>query len=318
MDSELEELSADDLGEGWSAAIEASVTARLSELAESDPSLERWIKPLLRAVKRRRLRLPTLSPTVHKIIQIIESPEVDLDELAEAVSGDPALASRIMGVANSSFFRGAAAVPNVREALMRMGVREARTIVVVVALRSTVLRATGLADSAARLWRHSLLSAAATQEICSELPAWESAGFLAGLVHDIGNLAILGFASELPAWQDDGAEPTEAEIETISNASHEPLGALILDSWGFPVAFREAVMHHHHPEVVEGAHADLARAIELGHRIARGLDAGWPQDPGDIDPELCNAAEGFGLSRERLADIAMEAEASFEALDKLS
>ena len=318
MSSGLEEIGAEDLGEGWSAEIEACATERLTALATSDPGMERWVAPLIRVIRRRRLRLPTLSPTVHKIIEIIESDEVDLDDLADAVSGDPALASRIMGVANSSYFRGAAAVPNVREALMRMGVREARTIVVVVALRSTVLRASGLAEAAANLWRHSLLSATATQEICSEMPAWESAGFLAGLVHDIGRLAILGFASELPAWQEDGSEPTSSEIESIADASHESLGALILHSWHFPEAFSQAVMHHHGPDALEGTSADLARAIELGHRVARALEAGWPQDPNEIDAELCQVAEAMGIDRERLADIAMDAEANFEALDKLN
>ena len=87
---------------------------------------------------------------------------------------------------------------------MRMGVREARTIVVVVALRSTVLRSPGLGDQARQLWKHSLLAASATQEITAELPPWETSGFLAGLLHDLGNLVVLAFVSELPAWQEDG------------------------------------------------------------------------------------------------------------------
>ena len=318
MASELEQIGVDDLGEGWCADLESSAIEGLKDLVRAEPAFERWVTPLVRAIKRRRLRLPTLSPTVHKIVEIIESPEVDLDELAETVTGDPALASRIMGVANSSFFRGATAVPNVREALMRMGVREARTIVVVVALRSTVLRASGLADSAARLWRHSLLCAAATQEICAELPEWESSGFLAGLVHDIGQLAILGFASELPAWQEDGAEPGESDIAGLSDASHEALGGLILESWHFPAGMTRAVSHHHDPSLLQGSELDLGRAIELGHSIARAVDAGWPENPEEIDPALCELAAALGIDRERLAELAIEAEVSFEALDKLN
>ena len=76
---------------------------------------------------------------------------------------------------------------------MRMGVREARTLVVVVALRSTLLGSPGLGEAAQKMWRHSLLTASATQEIASEIPPWETAGFLAGLLHELGNLVVLAF-----------------------------------------------------------------------------------------------------------------------------
>ena len=161
----------------------------------------------MRAILRKRLRLLALSPTTNRVIQLIESPDGDVDSLAPAVSGDPVLATRIMGVANSSYFRGATEVPNVREALMRMGIREARTLVVVVALRSTLLRSPGLGELAQKLWRHSLLSASGTQEIMQEIPPWQNSGFLAGLLHDLGQLVVLAFVAELPAWQDDGASP---------------------------------------------------------------------------------------------------------------
>jgi putative nucleotidyltransferase with HDIG domain len=211
-------------------------------------------------------------------VKLIESPEVDLDELADAVNGDPVLATRIMGVANSTYFRGVTEVPNVREALMRMGVREARTIVVVVALRSTVLRSPGLGDYARELWRHSILSALVTQEITSELPPWQSTGFLAGLLHDLGKLVVLAFVSELPAWQEDGAEPSQSTIDAINDATHASLGAMVLDSWGFPQRFCDAIMAHEHSEEAAEDVASLAAAVELGHHLARQIDAGWPDD----------------------------------------
>lgn len=286
-------------------------------LAGGDRELARWVDPLVRAIERRRLRLPSLSPTVHRILKLIESPDAHLEELAVAVGGDPALATRIMGVANSSFFRGASEVTSVRDALMRMGIREARTIVIVVALRSTVLRSPGLGDLAHGIWKHALLSASACQEICSELPRWETAGFLAGLVHEIGRLAVLGFASELPAWQEDGASPSHETVEALSDATLVALGAMILDSWGFPEPFCEAIYGQRVPEKVDGDAAELAAAVALAHEVAVALDRGWPAQLDALDPLLLAAGARLGLEAERLADIASEAEASFEALEKL-
>ena len=319
MASVIEEAGDEGLGaenaEGYAEAAMAGARA----LADSDASQERWVTPLVRAIKRKRLRLPALSPTTHRVVRLIEAADVDLDELAEAVGGDPVLATRIMGVANSAYFRGATEVPNVREALMRMGVREARTLVVVVALRSTMLRAPGLGEQAQQLWRHSVTAAAATQEVASELPPWEANGFLAGLLHDLGQLVILAFAAELPAWQEDGREPSTDTIEALVGATHGPLGAMVLASWGFPPNFCDAIRWHHAPaEAGEGDAAVLARAIALGHSIARQIEAGWPADPGDLEEGLVECAASIGVDRDRLVDVAADAEANATALLKLS
>ena len=318
MATDVEELCEERLGSISNARFEQAAIASASAYLESEPSQECWITPLIRAIERRRLRLPSLSPTVHRVVEIIESSEVDLGELAAAISGDPVLATRIIGAANSSYFRGETQVSNIRAALTRMGISEARTIVIVVALRAMVLRSPGIGAAATTLWRHSLLTAAAAQEISSELPPWETSGFLAGLVHDLGRLVILAFASELPAWQEDGSLPSPELIEAISAATHAPLGALVLASWGFPTDFVEAILNHHDSARQTGPAGDLARVVQLGHRIAGQIEAGWPEDPAQLDEELSESAGKLGLTPERLADIAVESEASFEALNKLS
>ena len=295
---------------------EAAVAAART-LMEARPDEERWVKPLIRAIERKRLRLPSISPTVDRIVKLIESPDVDLDELAAAVNGDPVLATRIIGLANSSYFRGATEVPNVREALMRMGIREARTLVVVVALRSTLLRSPGLGDAAQDLWRHSLLAASAVQEITQELPPWETTGFLAGLLHDLGKLVVLAFVAELPAWQDDGAEPSAETVEAMLDAMHAALGAMVLASWKFPDALCDAVFAHHDAESAPEESVPLARAMQLGHEIADRIVAGWPEDAAELDASILALAERLGLDADRLADIAAEAETNLEALSKL-
>ncbi len=303
---------------GASDRFAAAAIAAARALSQADPSYSRWVDPFARAIQRKRLRLPSLAPTVHRILKLIESPDADLNELAAAIGSDPALATRIMGVANSSFFRGTSEVGSVRDALMRMGVREARTIVIVVALRSTVLRSPGLGDLAHVIWKHALLSASACQEISSELPRWESSGFLAGLVHELGQLAVLAFASELPAWQDDGAVPSPAVVSTLADATMVSLGAMILESWNFPAPFCEAVFGQRTVDQVEGEAAELAAAIDLGHRIAQTIERGWPKSVDELDPALLACGARLGLDGDRLTDIAGEAEANFEALNKLS
>lgn len=318
MSVEAVEIGDEGLGEHAAGGYADAAIAGARELIESDPGQERWVTPLVRAIKRKRLRLPSLSPTTHRVVRLIEQAEVDLDELAQAVNGDPVLATRIMGVANSSYFRGATEVPNVREALMRMGVREARTLVVVVALRSTLLRSPGLGERAQQLWRHSLLTASAAQEIAQEIPPWETTGFLAGLLHDLGQLVVLAFVAELPAWQDDGASPSDASVDAMLEATHPALGAMVLASWGFPAAFCDAILGHHDADGITGDAQGLAQAIDLGHTIANRIADGFPESADEMDPELLEKGERVGLDGPRIIDVAEEAETNLEALSKLA
>lgn len=288
------------------------------ELVDAGSVEAQWVKPFLRAVNKGRLSLPSLSPAVARVIRLIESTEVDLDELADAITQDPSLATRVMGVANSTYFRGATDVPNVREALMRMGVREARGIVIVVALRSTVLSVAAGGAAALALWKHSLLTASVAQEVASEIPCWANAGLLAGLVHDIGRIVVLAFATELPDWQEAGGHPGEANLSKIADATHAALGAMVLTSWAFPESFCEAVFCHHRSDQASGDAALLAAAVELADHVARQIETGWPDDPEELDQALASLGERLGLPVERLAEIAIEAEMNFEALSKVS
>lgn len=318
MSVEAVDIGDEGLGAHGAERYADAAIAGAKALGEADSAQQRWVTPLVRAIRRRRLRLPSLSPTTHRVVRLIEQAEVDLDELAQAVNGDPVLATRIMGVANSSYFRGATEVPNVREALMRMGVREARTLVVVVALRSTLLRSPGLGERAQQLWRHSLLTASATQEITQEIPPWETTGFLAGLLQDLGQLVVLAFVAELPAWQDDGASPSDETVAAMIGATDAALGAMVLASWGFPEAFCDAVLAHHAPDGASEDARGLAQAMHLGHEIARRIAEGFPEEASEIDPELVAKGEALGLDAGRLFDIAAEAEANLEALAKLA
>ncbi len=141
---------------------------------------------------------------------------------------------------------------------------------------------------------------------------------MAGLVHDLGKLVVLAFAAELPAWQDDGAEPGEAAVEAMMEATHADLGAMVLASWGFPEVFCEAVLMHHRSSEAVGESASLVIAVDLGNRLAKQIDRGWPEDAAGLDEGVLEIAATLGFDFERLVDLAVDAERNFEALSKLS
>ena len=75
--------------------------------------------------------------------------------------------------------------------------------------------------------------------------------FLAGLVHDIGRLAMARlpepYQTQFQQLTEMGCEPFLIE-RVLSGCSHAEAGSRALKIWGFPEDFIEAVAHHHQPE----------------------------------------------------------------------
>ena len=73
MSVDVHEIDSEGLG-GRSADLYAeAAVAGAKALIEFDRSQERWVMPLVGAILRKRLRLPSLSPTTHRVVRLIES-----------------------------------------------------------------------------------------------------------------------------------------------------------------------------------------------------------------------------------------------------
>ena len=84
MSAGVHDIGDEGLGERRDTRFKEAAMDAAKALVERDPRLERWVTPLVRAIRRGRLKLPSLSPTVQRVVKLIEAAEVDLDELADA------------------------------------------------------------------------------------------------------------------------------------------------------------------------------------------------------------------------------------------
>src|SRR5262249_28547312 len=128
------------------------------------------------------------------------------------------------------------------------------------------------------LWRHSLMTATAAEILVQSdtLTGMDSsAAFTAGLLHDIGKLAInqvldkeqLAALHYLVAEQ--GVSRVEAEKKVIG-ADHAEVGGFLLYSWSLPPGIVEAVANHHQP--VLNPFPQLSAAACLANTMAHLAD----------------------------------------------
>ncbi len=104
--------------------------------------------------------LPQLPMIAHKIQSMAEAPNVSAEHVGTALRHDPAIASKVLRVANSPFYGVRGKVTQVTRAVVILGARAIRNLVLGICARNSLLPASRQTDEHLKLWSHSIAVAA--------------------------------------------------------------------------------------------------------------------------------------------------------------
>ena len=188
-------------------------------------------------------------------------------ELERITTSDPVLTGRLLGAANSALFGSQFEIVRLLDAIMRLGIPEARKILLA-ACFSGLFASKPLQD----LWEHSETVARAAYDLAQLAGIDAEAAYVAGLLHDIGRLGFVKQPAKLrireQEWLSAGFPVVYAETLAYG-ADHAALGAQCLRTWELPKGIVEAVGLHHRPECSESRlSAVLTLAEDLTARSA--------------------------------------------------
>jgi HD-like signal output (HDOD) protein len=189
-------------------------------------------------LRSNQLNLPSVPDVAWKVRRLVDRDDTAAEQVANAVSADPAMAAKLVRACNSPLYRGFSDVRNVREAVIRLGMRTTRQLVTVFSMRE-VFRSQrpALQKEMDRLWRHSREVAALCWVLADSATSIDpEEALLAGLLHDIGVVPVLVQAEHHVNLFADQANLDHAIKELRSD-----VGTAVLENWAFPPAFLEAV-----------------------------------------------------------------------------
>jgi HD-like signal output (HDOD) protein len=63
-----------------------------------------------------------------QVLQLAQNPDIDLGKVADAVSADPAIAAKVMRIANSAMYARRRQSANLRQALITLGLNATLTL----------------------------------------------------------------------------------------------------------------------------------------------------------------------------------------------
>ena len=249
-----------------------------------------------------------MAPTVAmQVISECGDVDADFSRIETYISADPALAARVLRMANSTMFGGHRRVGSVRDALVRLGLNVTRVAVMGFALAADLSRKAPEGFDRDYYWRFALGTASAARLVAQmiHLQGADSA-FAAGLLQDLGVLALhCVFPERYGEVVAEAADPTAEPLWQIESrrlgAVHPEVGATLLCEWGVPASIHQPIQYHHMAETDAcrqcGARvAQLAGVLQFADAAARVL----------ADPEGAPAPSNVFEIAYRHFDFSME------------
>jgi putative nucleotidyltransferase with HDIG domain len=231
------------------------------------------MEPLtLQQLLARKIQLPSCPQVLLRLMEVLNNTDIQSDEIVDIISSDPALTLEVIRVANSPLYGASRQIRSIADALMRVGLQEVWSITS--ALKTKEMFAASNAawtGMNARLWEHSLKTAAAARSLATALnPRAIDVFFTAGMLHDCGKLllvrALPGYAQICDndkIWGDKLVAREHAEF----GSDHAQLGGELLEHWKLPGTLSKLIADHHKRPAAPGTNA--VAMLRLADGIAR-------------------------------------------------
>jgi HD-like signal output (HDOD) protein len=225
----------------------------------------------LRDVVGRIGQLPAMPKTYGRLQAALSQPSVTAGEVGDIINADAAIASKVLQITNSAFFRLRKPVVRIKDAVTYLGFATIRNLVLSAEIFSQWKTPLDLLDvDPERLQNHAQNAAAACKSLAGGRVSGDDA-WIAGLLHDIGYWILVQecpkeLARALELSREQGLPLFECERRT-TGATHAEIGAYLLGLWGLPYTVVEAVALHHTPTAVTSHGYDLLGALAVSHAL---------------------------------------------------
>jgi putative nucleotidyltransferase with HDIG domain len=255
--------------------------------------------------------LVTLPDVAMRIARMVDDPGSSATDIGREISNDAALTARLLRIANSAAYGQNRKIATVSRAITVLGVRQVRDLTVGL----TAVRAfDGISNDLVTMelfWRHSVLCAVAAGKIAARRDAVRTESpFVAGLLHDIGQLVLYSRAPEAAResllMMADATDDLELYLceRTVLTFDHGVVGALLARNWGLPESLLECIQFHHEPHLARSFAADVA-TVHIANCVAVLAEIG-STELGDAPALMPAALEAARMDAANLPDIVMQ------------
>ncbi len=226
-------------------------------------------------------KMPSLSTTVTKVLEICNQKDVSPNDLNKIISLDPVLAGNVLKLINSAYYALPNHITSLTRAIIILGINTVKNLALSTAVLANMKESKQSSLLMDKFWMHSLCVGVTAKAIAGEhkVPVNQREEFfLAGLLHDLGKIPMAHcFAEEYSAClayaQEHQMSLHQAET-IIFGFNHQHCGYIIAKKWQLNNNIIEAMKHHHEPEKSDKEHRLLISSIAIADVYANVFDMG--------------------------------------------
>ena len=212
-------------------------------------------KPLMQVIEEHLtgdLRdLPVFHSVAVKLQQMLSQRDFRIDDVIEQISKDQSLSGQVLKVANSSFYAGLSKISTIKDAVIRLGAQEIANLAMMASQLEYYKSENSIIHGYMQaLWSHALSCAIGAKWLARKSGYVNLAGeaFMGGLLHDIGNLALLKILDDIHRNRETTATLSETLINEVLERMHEAVGLRLMQSWSLPENYCNIAVNHHRPD----------------------------------------------------------------------
>jgi HD-like signal output (HDOD) protein len=254
-------------------------------------------------------RMPSLSTTVTKVLQVCNQPQTSAKDLNQVISLDPVLIGRVMKLINSAYYSLPNKITSLTRAIIMLGLNTVKNLALSTAVVD-IIRKTGSFQSMTmdQFWTHSICvgvtakAVAAQKGIGFEL---REECFVAGMLHDLGKIVLSGCFPEQYNLACNRARERQDSLRRVENDifgfDHGGVGRMIAEKWQFNDVMVFALGYHHDPSLAANTNRELVSIVAVANMFANIFDFGSAGDPHQDYDAVIKALEVLGMEWDDLS-----------------
>lgn len=176
------------------------------------------------------LALPSLPQVAQRIQQAFADESINAEMIGTIIQSDPVITAKLIMIANSPLYRGQAQIESLQQAVVRLGLETTRKQVMTYAVKELFQgKSVAMKTQMQGLWKHSQRVAVMCRLLANHIKGFDlEQAQLAGLVHDLGEVAILQYAQDNVDLRDN----PEILLQAVKNLRPQITG-MLLNQWHF-------------------------------------------------------------------------------------
>ncbi len=216
---------------------------------------------------------PTLPTIYTSLMNVISNPRSTIQDVTDVISRDQSSSSKLLRIANSSFYSIRGKISTISQAVFYLGFNEVRNILLALSVMD-VFSKTGAATNynILSLWKHSISVGVISKLIAQKVGLKDTEDFfVAGILHDIGKLFFMhSFKKEYDELITKAKEKSlrliDLEFEKYGT-THDIVGSMLAEKWSLPQSLKK-VLQHHNTGSIAGKTDVLLASVHLANIIA--------------------------------------------------